>query len=260
LGLAYPFMQSRLERFKMRNTFFGDLPGGFDGSGVRLLLRGLLMWIVVIGPLLGAIAYLIAIVDWHASAAIVDQAMSKPSPEIFNQLEVANPGIKAAVGFLIGSLVMGGIAAATLYPVFQAMLMRWWASGLRFGDVVMRSRLRTKSVYGAYLRFLGMTVAWSMGAGIALGMVLGIVNGAITPLSKDAGDIATVIVGLIGYVVVMLGYSTIYQVLVKLAIWRLVVQSLEVAGASALDRVAAQGQPSSAFGEGLADALNVGGL
>jgi uncharacterized membrane protein YjgN (DUF898 family) len=29
LGLAYPFAQSRLERFKMRHTFFGDLPGRF---------------------------------------------------------------------------------------------------------------------------------------------------------------------------------------------------------------------------------------
>jgi hypothetical protein len=38
------------------------------------------------------------------------------------------------------------------------------------------------------------------------------------------------------------------------------VESLEVAGVAALHRVKAQGQASSAFGEGLADALNVGGL
>src|SRR5712671_3268420 len=31
LGLVYPFAQSRLERFKMRNTFFGDLQGRFEG-------------------------------------------------------------------------------------------------------------------------------------------------------------------------------------------------------------------------------------
>jgi hypothetical protein len=47
---------------------------------------------------------------------------------------------------------------------------------------------------------------------------------------------------------------------VRLALWRNVVESLEVAGVAALDRVKAQGQASSAFGEGLADALNVGGL
>ncbi len=46
----------------------------------------------------------------------------------------------------------------------------------------------------------------------------------------------------------------------RLALWRNIVESLEVAGIAALDQVKAQGQASSAFGEGLADALNVGGL
>jgi uncharacterized membrane protein YjgN (DUF898 family) len=260
LGLAYPFMQSQLERFKMRNTFFGDLPGRFEGSGLRLLLRGLLMWIVVIGPLLASIAYLVAVVDWRASAAIVDQAIGRPTLDVLNQLEAANPDIKAALGFLIGSLLLGGLAALILYPLFQAMLMRWWASGLRFGEVAMHSRLRTKSVYGAYARFIGMTVLWSMGSGTALGMVMGVASTTLTPLNKDAADVALVLLALAGYVVVMLGYSTLYQVLVRLAIWRLVVQSLELAGTVALERVSAEGQPSSAFGEGLADALNVGGL
>jgi uncharacterized membrane protein YjgN (DUF898 family) len=32
LGLVYPFAQSQLERFKMRHTFFGDLPGRCCGA------------------------------------------------------------------------------------------------------------------------------------------------------------------------------------------------------------------------------------
>ena len=40
LGLAYPFAQSRLERFKMRHTYYGNLQGRFEGSGFRLFLRG----------------------------------------------------------------------------------------------------------------------------------------------------------------------------------------------------------------------------
>ena len=32
LGLAYPFQLARLERYKMRNTFYGDLAGRFEGS------------------------------------------------------------------------------------------------------------------------------------------------------------------------------------------------------------------------------------
>ena len=50
LGLAYPWAQASLERFKMRNTYYGDLHGEFAGSGTRLFFRGVLLWLVVVGP------------------------------------------------------------------------------------------------------------------------------------------------------------------------------------------------------------------
>jgi hypothetical protein len=62
------------------------------------------------------------------------------------------------------------------------------------------------------------------------------------------------------YVVIALGASTIYQVVVTFATWRLAVQSAELSGAAALAAVRASGVPSSALGEGLADALGVGGI
>jgi hypothetical protein len=43
-----------------------------------------------------------------------------------------------------------------------------------------------------------------------------------------------------------------------LSLWQLGMESLQLSGLSALERVKATGQPSSAIGEGLADALNVG--
>src|SRR5205814_5071157 len=66
LGLAYPWAQASLERFKVGHTFYGDLKGRFEGSGFRLFFRGLLMWLVVVVPfLLGATAAF-AQVDWVA--------------------------------------------------------------------------------------------------------------------------------------------------------------------------------------------------
>jgi hypothetical protein len=47
---------------------------------------------------------------------------------------------------------------------------------------------------------------------------------------------------------------------VTFSMWRLGVQSAELSGADALDSVRATGTPSSALGEGLADALHVGGI
>src|SRR5262247_3432598 len=55
LGLAYPLAQSRLERFKMRNTWLGNLQGRFEGSAASLFVRGLFMWLVVAGPLIASL-------------------------------------------------------------------------------------------------------------------------------------------------------------------------------------------------------------
>jgi uncharacterized membrane protein YjgN (DUF898 family) len=63
LGLAYPWGQANLERYKMRNTFYGDLQARFEGSGTRLFARGCLLWAVVIIPLLIGTTVLIAAVD-----------------------------------------------------------------------------------------------------------------------------------------------------------------------------------------------------
>src|SRR5262249_55977316 len=64
----------------------------------------------------------------------------------------------------------------------------------------------------------------------------------------------------VGYVALMLGYSTVYQVTVKLRLWRLSFETAEFSGLQALEKVEAAGVPSPAFGEGLADALDIGGL
>ena len=66
--------------------------------------------------------------------------------------------------------------------------------------------------------------------------------------------------GLVAYVAIALGYSTIYQATVKLGLWRCVIKSLDVSNLATLEKVAAAGEAASPVGEGLADALDVGGI
>jgi len=61
-------------------------------------------------------------------------------------------------------------------------------------------------------------------------------------------------------VIVALAYSTIYQATVKLRLWKQAFESIELAGTEVLSGVRATGASGSAVGEGLADALNVGGI
>jgi len=66
LGLAYPWAQASLERFKIRKTFYGDLQGQFVGSDTLLFFRGILFWLLIVGPLLLGLIVAVGAVDWSS--------------------------------------------------------------------------------------------------------------------------------------------------------------------------------------------------
>jgi len=255
LGLGYPWAQASLQRYKMRHTSYGDLHGSFVGSGTALFLRGLPIWLVVAAPLLIGFAALARMADWNALDGMMAQGGSSPLALLVGSAGIAV--LVAAAAAVAASLC----AAVLLYPCFVAVAMRWWISGLRFGPVTVRSRLSMAQVYRIYLRFLLYAVPFVLVVALAGGIGIFAVSAPIGSAGDSmlvelaAGTLTAAI-----YIAIMLGVSTIYQVVVTFAIWRLAVQTAELAGAEALDGVRAAGAPSSALGEGLADALGVGGI
>jgi uncharacterized membrane protein YjgN (DUF898 family) len=254
-GLAYPFQLASLERYKMRNTFYGDLAGRFEASGFGLLLRGLPMWLLVVAPLALAVSGFVGSVDWKALVEVLSQG----GDNVMGRIEGSNPGLGAVIVFAMLMAAVSVTAAALLYPAFQAVVLRWWSSGLCFGDLEVRSRLRMRHVYAAYARFVGFAILFSMAIGIA-GAIALVLVGALAGAAKlgAGGEIVATLFLLAGYVVTALGFSTIYRATVLLSLWQLGLESLQLTGLSALEKVKATGRPSSAIGEGLADALNVG--
>jgi uncharacterized membrane protein YjgN (DUF898 family) len=177
-----------------------------------------------------------------------------------SRVEGGNPALGEVIVFAMLMTGLSAVLAALLYPVFQAVVLRWWTSGLRFGAIEARSKLRVRSVYGAYLRFLWWAGLFTLALGavaVPALLLVGLLAGTMP--GSSAGDIATTLAGLGGYVVAMLGYSTIYRATVLLSLWQLGAEALELTGVDLLDRVEAAGEASSPLGEGLADALNVGG-
>jgi uncharacterized membrane protein YjgN (DUF898 family) len=253
LGLAYPFAQASLERFKLHNTWLGDLQGQFTGSGFRLFFRGILLWIVVMVPLLLGIFVAATAIDWD----VVAEAMRRSGADTMGRIEAANLGPALAVATL--SVGWSVLAAALLYPVFQAMVLRWWISGLRFGELTITSRLATGAVYAVYARFMwiALLVAVVLGTGAA---VIVFVARALEGWLGSGGSALGIAALVAGYAIVALAYSTIYQATVRWRLWRHGVESLELSGTEVLDRVRASGASGSPVGEGLADALNVGGI
>jgi len=252
LGLAYPFAQSQLERFKMRNTFFGDLPGRFEGTGWALFVRGILMWFLSIVPFMVGLIATLGAIDWDALAA------DGGSDDLSGWFDAT--GLSGAIvygGFSVGWLVL---SIVVFYPLFQAMVLRWWTSGLRFGEVRVTSHLRPAQIYRVYARFLWYALLFSLVVLVMVALALFTVPSALKEEHSKLSEIIATAALLVTYLVAALGYSTIYQATVRLGLWRSVVESLDIAGGAALERVHAGGEASSPIGEGLADALNVGGM
>jgi uncharacterized membrane protein YjgN (DUF898 family) len=191
-------------------------------------------------------------INWHTLAAVPG------GDDLSNWLEQSGLAGAIVFGALTGIWLL--LSFALLYPIFQAIVLRWWASGLRFGELIVTSRLRTAQVFGVYARFLFYAFLFTLAAGIVVipgAFVLPSLTGELDSMAKE---IVTTIAGIATYVAVALGYSTIYQATVRLGLWRCVVESLDISNLAVLEQVTAVGRPASPVGEGLADALSVGGI
>jgi uncharacterized membrane protein YjgN (DUF898 family) len=261
LGLTSPWATTNLERYKMRNTFYGNLGGGFAGSGGRLFGRGILIWLSVVGPLVAGVAAAGAVFDWSS----VNRDLEGGGITDVIATAADNDRIKLGLGLLVTGVTWSVFAGVILYPAYQAVVMRWWLGGLRLGGAAAASDLRMRQYYGAYLRYLLYVLLFSIAFAVVAGMVSGLgyvaLRGQIefdrSSLSRDGLAAGSAI---IAYVIYILGCSTIYQVVIKMRLWQVAVESMLISGIAALDHVQAREAASSAVGEGLADALGAGSI
>src|SRR5579862_7338847 len=149
-GLAYPWAQACLQRFKMRHTSYGDLPGAFEGTGAALFMRGFPIWLLVVLPLVVGFIAVAGLVDWDT----LSKAFGQDDDDAIDHLIENSPQLGLAFGIGLTAIVTGITAFVALYPLFQAVVLRWWISGLRFGSVAVTSTLRPGAVYRVYLRFV----------------------------------------------------------------------------------------------------------
>ena len=145
----------------------------------------------------------------------------------------------------IGGIAGSVLVAVLLYPVFQAIVYRWWLSGLRFGDITVTSRLRIGQVYLIYLRYIGLVWLFMMGASIGIGVLASIIFALLTAVhiagSQIPGrDVIGAGIGVLFYAAFALGISVMHQVLITFGLWRAAAQSAEISDAPILDTVEAK--------------------
>ena len=259
LGLAYPFAQASLERYKLAHTLYGDLRGAFAQSGTRLFLRGIAMWLVAVGPFVAAVALTASEIDWSA----LTDGLAQDRFDDIDEAVAAHPGLARLIIVVPGALSYLAAAALLLYPAFQGMVLKWWLSGLRFGDIAVATSLRKRQLYGVYLRFvaLALLIAVALAALVAIVVLgLGVAIAGLDNLDAMSSQVGIMAASVLFYLVVVMAIWVCWQVAVRLALWRITVNSVTLTNFAALTRVKASGEAASPVGEGLADALGAGGF
>ena len=240
LGLAYPWRAAGLERYLMAHTRYGSLAGSFTSSGWTLFKRAGWIWLAALAVLAAALAD-VARLSWQ------DVEVSKEAAAI--------AGVR-----VVGVLAILGL----LFPLLRAIELKWRLQGMRFGPVAVSTELRKRSVVWRYVKAVLVSLAYAAAVGIVAAVVgaflFGIYKGMENSGATTAGLIVVTGLGLIGYLAALLGFGVIKRHVLDRGLWALAAGSVTLTGLAALEQVKAEGAPAGSLGEGMADALDFGGL
>ena len=236
-GLALPWRQAALERYKMRNSFYGDLAGGFDGTGGGLFKQIWWVWLVTV-LIIGAISAVGHFVG---------------------------TGRAEAIGFVLVPLFMVWLVFA--YAMYKACEWRWWMAGIRFGDVRCESKLSMSAFFGLYWKVIGwswlillLVMLWFGGVVfLAYSMVGSTMSGA-EAFAMTMQNVSILIALALGYIAAALAFGVVVRLYLRRDVWVRVAASTAVSNLAAADNVAARGEAVNALGEGFADSLDIGGF
>lgn len=233
-GIAWPWMQASLERYKMQHSFYGEQRGDFAGTG----------WMLAKAFLFPGIVVIFACTVFLALAVIAINA---------SQLE---PGLPVLLVIFAGLLIV----LSSAWSVVTAVRTRWWISGLRFGDLRADNGLRPFSLVWPAIKAGALVALFlTLWFGLpALGVVMFVGSHALDGwLSASYGRaILSTLWALGGLVIVMFIKSVFYNY----DFARLVSETTTITAFDTVSSVRADGTIASATGEGLADALGADGF
>jgi uncharacterized membrane protein YjgN (DUF898 family) len=257
LGLALPWREAALERYKMRHTYYGDLQGDFAGTGWQFFKRGWWLWLLAWLPVLIAAGVSLGIVGWIAKV---------------NHGKALSPE-QIGVVVIICTFFCFAIAPffPFLYAAFKATEWRWWTSGLRFGKLTVTSNLRRSDLFGNYWATIGWSLLiFTILGGVIFAVVMGLELGLggknlnAVLVQKTAHGSPLVIALIAGYFVcyfaAILAMGVVMRVYLMRGVWQKIFASMSVTNLAVADAVNARGEASNALGEGFADSLDIAGF
>ena len=266
LGLALPWAQASLERFKVGNTFYGDLPGRFDATGGALFRKVWWLWL--------PFAPLILLICSLALLGLLALVQRQAAVNVFEHAALVVSGMNPATSTALISLYTTLLSLWSVfgYAIYKANEWRWWVSGIRFGDVRFECKLSAVALVDLYWAVIGWSwaimmvlFAWIMmvfGVGYLVARALGGAGpeafAALAQHSVAMGLLIAVFV--LGYLACALALGVVMRMYLRRDVWARVVASTVVHNLAAADNVVARGEAVNALGEGFADSFDIGGF
>ena len=247
LGFAYPWRSAALERYKLRHTLYGDLPGRFAATGWQLFKRVWWVWLLGLMPilLLAAGGIMLAIGGFQAATAGARQ-------------------LSAGGGGLMFLGVLSLFLLPFLHAIRRAREWRWWAGGIRFGAVAVACDLDSGALIGPYCKLLGLDLLLLLGfAAASVALTLGLhlhtptggLFGMVLAGEMPALGFATYAVL---YLLLLVSLGVLVRIYLLQRVWQRVTEACTVLNTAAAAEVGAAGDVVTAFGEGLTDGLDFG--
>jgi uncharacterized membrane protein YjgN (DUF898 family) len=232
LGFGFPQMRRALEAYRINNTRFGTAEGRFLPEARAPMKRWFLLW--------GGTCALLGL----AIHQTVTKGVIHPVTGIYQ--------VSGETAFL---MFVGMLWPFILWPWYRAQEFRVFVEGTRIGPVTFQSRLRTSVYYKLFLKFGGLMLGFVI-AMLLLGSALffWVVQGRVsqTALFITMGFF---------YLFSFLLFSCVKELVLNQGFWHHATETLSISNLAEVDTILGSAvADEAATGEGLADALDFGGV
>jgi uncharacterized membrane protein YjgN (DUF898 family) len=251
LGLAVPWMNTALQRYKIEHTIFGDRRFSFTGSGRDLIGRWLVVYAVGALPLLAFLALNVA-TYLKMLPLFGDAGRQRELALLMQQIQ----------GWWLLSIVYVGGAIIWLW--YRVAEFRYFVSHTEFGAIRLTSAAKLRRFILIFLGYVGSL--------FLLMLVVALVASAVFAASffsaiGSAEDLKTVVASPWFWVeAVFVGASFMlanYVLAQYFMTWRVarhIVSTITIVNLASVESVVQSTQARPRYGEGLADAFDIGAI